>query len=295
MARAHSLSYRSGVWLLLLSAFVFSSAGIFTKGVSADAWSVIFWRGLFAAGFTTLYILKKRSARDEFLSMGKPGLAVGFISAAGTIAFITAFKYTTVANVTLIYAVSPFIAAAIAWYWFREKPSGQVLIASIVALFGVLKIFSGSAVLVTGDSLIGDFLALWMTLLMSLIFVIYRRFPATPAGGPAVFSSLLLCPLCLLFGRPLAEQAHEIMIMCIFGLVFAVASVTLAEGARRVPSAEASLLSAAEIPLAIFWAFLFLAEIPARATIVGGTIVTLALVYSQRSRLKLADKPAMPR
>ena len=39
-----------GIGLIIVSALFFSTAGVFTKGVSADAWSVIFWRGVFAAG-----------------------------------------------------------------------------------------------------------------------------------------------------------------------------------------------------------------------------------------------------
>lgn len=64
-----------GVILVLVSAVVFSTAGLFTKGVSADAWSVIFWRGLFAAIFSFVYILLKGTLKSETLRMGKSGLS----------------------------------------------------------------------------------------------------------------------------------------------------------------------------------------------------------------------------
>ena len=47
----------SDVILVIISAIVFSSAGIFTKGVDTEAWGVIFWRGLSAAIFTFGYLL----------------------------------------------------------------------------------------------------------------------------------------------------------------------------------------------------------------------------------------------
>lgn len=52
-----STQHAQGVMLVVLSALVFSSAGIFTKGVETDAWGVIFWRGLAAAGFTLAYLV----------------------------------------------------------------------------------------------------------------------------------------------------------------------------------------------------------------------------------------------
>ena len=93
-----------GVILVLVSAGIFSSAGLFVKSVESEAWVIIFWRGLFAALFTTGYVLYRGTSRKEFTQMGKSGVAVAVVGALGTIAFISAFKYTTIANVSLIYA-----------------------------------------------------------------------------------------------------------------------------------------------------------------------------------------------
>ena len=74
----------------------------------------------------------------------------------------------------------------------------------------------------------------------------------------------------------------EIVIMASFGLVFSVASVTLAEGARRLPASEAALISAIETPLAPVWAFLLFTEYPAESTILGGIIILAAVFGSLR-------------
>ncbi|MGR3466331.1 MAG: hypothetical protein ACU0CI_00505 [Shimia sp.] len=101
--------------LLVASAIAFSAAGVFTKGVEAAAWAVIFWRGLFAAVATTAYIQLRGEMRREFLGMGRAGLLVGVIGAGGTAAFIPAFKLTDVGNVALRYASAMFCAALLAW------------------------------------------------------------------------------------------------------------------------------------------------------------------------------------
>ena len=74
----------------------------------------------------------------------------------------------------------------------------------------------------------------------------------------------------------------EIGILVAFGLVFAAASVLLVEGARLVPSAKAALISALETPLAPLWAILILGEWPSYTAVFGGTIIILAVVYSQK-------------
>lgn len=270
----------AGVILVLISATVFSSAGLFVKGVESDAWTILFWRGLSAAIFTLAYVIWRGALRREFTRMGKPGLMAALVGALATMAFIPSFKYTSIANVSLIYAAVPFAAAAIAWVWMREKPSPSVLVGSVIAFAGVLVIVGGS---LDSVNLKGDMLALWMTLGMAAYLCIYRRYPDTPAAGPAVLLSLLLMPISLVVGDPFSAPPYEIFITCVFGLVFAVASVTIAEGARRLPAAETGLISALETPLAPIWAFMFFAEVPSRYTLIGGVIILVAVFGSQLS------------
>ena len=269
--------------MILVSAGVFSSAGLFVKAVEADAWTILFWRGISAAVITTVFVGWRRNLHKEFRQMGYSGYAAAAVGASGTIAFIPSFKFTSIANVSLIYAAAPFVAAGIAWWWMNEKPTPTVLLASIAALLGVLLIFSGSF---GGVNFKGDMLALWMTLAMAGYLCIYRRYPDTPAAGPAVLLSVLLVPIGGTLGEPLDAPLNEIFIMCSFGLVFSVASVTLAEGARRLPAAETALLSSLETPLAPIWAFLFFTEIPAVLTLIGGGIIFLAVLYSQNLNQK---------
>ncbi|MFT3691136.1 EamA family transporter [Paenirhodobacter sp.] len=200
-----------------------------------------------------------------------------------TAAFIPAFRLTAIANVSLIYAAAPFCAAAIAWLWFREVMERRVLIASLAAVLGVALIFGASFGRI---NVMGDMLALWMTVMMSLMMVVYRRYPGTPAAGPGALSSVFLLPVCLFFVNPLDAPLHEIVVMGAFWLIFAVASVTLSEGARRLAPAEAALVSALETPLAIIWAWAFFAERPAFAAMMGGVLILLAVFGAQLAARK---------
>lgn len=269
-----------GVTLVVSSAVVFSTAGIFTKGVGVAAWDIIFWRGIFASAFTIAYTLWRGSFRREFLEMGKSGWAAGAVGALGTASFIPAFKFTTVANVSLIYAATPLLAAALSWLWMGERPTKSVLAGCVITLIGVGLIVGGS---LGSINLKGDLLACCMALAMAVMFVIYRRYPETPAAGPAVWSSLLLLPLALVFGVPFADGSGQIGILAVFGLAFALASVTLGEGARRLPAPETALLSLLEVALAPVLAWVFFLETPKLNTFAGGILILAAIAGSQIS------------
>lgn len=194
--------------------------------------------------------------------------------AAGTAAFIPAFKLSSVANVALIYASAPLVAAGLSWTYLREAPSWIIVIASIVAFVGVLVIVSGS---VGQTSLVGDLLAFFMTMMMAGTMVVYRAYPETTAA----LSSVVLLPIAWFAGDPLAIPQGEFPILLAFGLVFAIASVTLSEGARRLPSPETALLSSLEIPIAPLLAWLVLPEEPSIRVFTGGAVIFFAVLWSQ--------------
>ena len=77
-------------------------------------------------------------------------------------------------------------------------------------------------------------------------------------------------------------RPHRGLIDAVFGLLFAIASVTLAEGAKRVPSGQTALISALETPLAPLLAFIIFLEVPTAATVIGGAAVLFGVLLSIR-------------
>ncbi|MEM6667282.1 MAG: DMT family transporter [Pseudomonadota bacterium] len=279
MTNAVRSEYATGVILVVAAAVAYSTAGLFTKGVVAGAWAVIFWRGVFAVGFSVAWTAHKGTFRYNFREFGRSGWAVAIVGAVGTAAFIPAFKLTSIANVSLIYAIAPLVAATLAWGLIGEQISLWTLVGCVGALLGVAVIVSGS---IGQTSIYGDLLALVMTVAMASIMVIYRKYPATPGAGPTAMQSVLLTPGALLFGEPFETELADILILAAFGLLFAVAAITLAEGAKRIPSGQTALLSALETPLAPLFAFLLFTEIPSNLTVLGGAIVLVAVYASIR-------------
>jgi DME family drug/metabolite transporter len=64
---------------------------------------------------------------------------------------------------------------------------------------------------------------------------------------------------------------EEIAWLAAFGMVTQGGGLGLyTMGARRLPAAQAALLSASEVPMAPLWVWIFFYEVPARETFIGG-------------------------
>lgn len=272
---------------MLGSALLFSTAGIFTKSVSAVAWQVIFWRAFFSAILASGAIAARGRLGAEYWRMGRRGVLSAVIGAAGTAAFLSAFKHTSVANVALIYATTPLMAAFLAWVFLREVPGRNVIFGAILGIGGIVVIVGGTP----GQAhLFGDMLAFGMSLALALLFVLYRAWPDTPSAGPVALSSILLLPVSGVMANPFEVPLHEIAILAVFGLVFALASYWMLEGAKRLPSGLTALLSTSETPFAIVLAWAILHEMPVQATFVGGAMLLIGVIIGSRGKARQPGK-----
>jgi drug/metabolite transporter (DMT)-like permease len=270
---------QKGLLLVTISALLFSTPGLFTRAVEAGGWEVTFWRGLFGALFTVLFLQWRRGGlRKEFSRLGIPGLIAGFVWATGAIAYIMAFKLTSIANVSLIYGVAPLLCALVAWFALRERPRRIVLVASLFAFAGVAVVARGS---LGTSNLVGDLLALWMTFTVAVQFAIMRKYPGTSSFATTLVAATLVLPPALIFGAPLKVALHEIAVMAVFGLVFVCAATTLTEGSKYLPSGETALISNLEVPIQPVLAYLIFTELPPQATFIGGALIIAAVLASQ--------------
>jgi drug/metabolite transporter (DMT)-like permease len=273
-----------GPSLLVLSAIAFSSAGFFTREAPINLWAMVFWRNLFGvvALLVIVAITYPRMLREK-ICLGRQQLALIAFGAFGTITYLAAFKYTAVANISILYATAPLITAAAAWVWLKERIAGKTLIASMIALLGVsLTVFHSLG----RGTLFGDALALLMTLSLSFMAVAARgnKMPALVtallASGTA---ALLVLPLGYIEGATFSIAPKTGLWLAGFGIVtMAIALPCYLAGASQIPAGKGMLISALEMPLAPLWVWLAFGESPATATVIGGTLVAWAIFYELR-------------
>jgi len=266
-----------GVVLVLLSAVMFSLSGVFTKVIESGAWTILVWRGLIGAILIFAYVSwrRRREPRGSNLKLGWRGWVLAGVGSLASVTFIFSFKLTYVANVTIIYAVVPFVAAALEWLFRREPIRPATMIAAAICLIGIAIMVAGG---IGSPSLIGDFVAVIMMILNALYLVLIRVFTKTPAVLAGALAAFQLFVVGWFFTDPLAISQHDAVYLVLFGHAFAIASILWTEGARLIPAAESGLFGSADIPMAIVFAWLLLSELPPKASLIGGAIV-LATVF----------------
>jgi drug/metabolite transporter (DMT)-like permease len=288
---------RVGFLLVFLSALFWSFGGAIARFIDVDdSWTVVFWRSVWAAIFLVGYMIWRSGARaawDQFREMGLPGLAVAVCFAIASTCFVVALGYTTVANILLMQAGVPLIAALMAWAVFREAVALPTWIAIAAVICGVAIMVSES--LTGAVSPIGDGLSLLIAFAFSTATVITRRFshvrmtPATFLG--TVFAALFAATQ----AEALSVSTRDMAILFLFGAVnLGLGLALFATGARLIPAAFAALLGTFETILGPIWVWLIHGEVPSTRTIVGGSVVFAALLVHIALEFKRQSRPVRP-
>ena len=267
-----------GIALVLASTVAWGSAGLLVRLLPFDIWTICFWRGVFGLVFISLYIAWRYGTRTIAVirGLGWDGLVVVAFSTLLIIIFPAAFQFTSVANVFAVYGAFPFFTAAIAWAWIGETPSRLTVLAALGALVGFAVMFGPGA----AAPQLGDLMALMATLCAALMTVAARRAKGVEMPPVAAMSMLLSIAV----SYPLATHLWDLaprhyLVEAAFGLgPMTLGMMLYIIGSAMIPSALASLIGMAEVPIGMIWPWVGIGEVPAVTTMIGGAIVLACVV-----------------
>jgi drug/metabolite transporter (DMT)-like permease len=288
---------RLGYLLVFLSALMWSFGGTIARFIHAgDSWTVVFWRSAWAAAFLIGFMVWRDGWRGMvalFRGMGLPGLAVAVCFATASTAFVVALAYTTVANILLMQAGVPLLAALLAWVLFRETVSTATWIAIAAVIAGVAIMVSES--LDGAVSPVGDGLALLIAVMFSVATVITRRFAHVRMTPATCLGTIFAAAFAASQASDFAVSGADMAWLFAFGVVnLGLGLAFFATGARMIPAAIAALLGTFEPLLGPIWVWLVHAEVPTVRTIVGGAVVFVALLTHIGLELRRQTRPARP-
>ena len=277
---------------MLLAATAWSTAGLAQRELDATPATQVAGRALFAffALLAVVAVTERSGIISSFRSLGRDGLVIAVFLAISSGTFLLALNYTSVANVLFLQASAPIMAALLGWAILSERISRRTWIAMVMAAFGV------------GAMVVGSFhagaLAVVLPVVMTFSFAVvivmtrYRRdvsmMPATCASQALVI--VVVAPFAS-FGSATASDWRIFAALGIFQMGIGLAFLTI--GARLLPAAEVALLSLLEVVLGPLWVWLAYAERPSTSSLVGGAIVTAAIVVQATARespLPLPDR-----
>jgi drug/metabolite transporter (DMT)-like permease len=269
---------QTGLLLLLLGAAVDSTSGLFTRLISADAFTIAAGRGFSAFAFLLgLLVLRDRLGFWRSLAgVGLWGAAFVALNGLGMVLTVLSLSNTSVANFFMIFATAPFVAAIAARLVLAEPLDPATMLAAAAGFAGIaVMMFAGAR----SGGLVGDILALACVASYCGIILIVRRHPALdilPVSALTVLASGLMA-------LPLADFAalapRDGLLLVMFGAFqLALANLLVFSAASRIPAAQSGLLGILNAGFAPLWVFLFLGEVPPPATLAGGAIILSAAV-----------------
>ena len=272
-----------GILLILCSAVAWSTMGLFIRLVpEASVWTVVFWRSIF--GGLSIVVLamieRRRLSFDWRRTLTPAGIAITTLIASGIFAAVYSMQNTTIANACVIYSTVPFMAAVLAWLWFRERPGSRTLLCTFVAGAGVV-VTVGGTIALGGDHLKGDLAMVYCTFSIAMMTVIMRRYRDTQMLESVAIACFMAAAFAFCFTTPFKIATSDIVLLGIFGIITQGGGLGIyTMGARRLPSAQAALLSSSEMPMSPLWVWIFFDEVPANETFIGGALVAAAIIWN---------------
>ena len=272
--KSHSADHdvNSGRLLVLVTAVLWSLAGVFIKSLELHPLTIVFYRSLFASVFFFLFV-KKSS-----WTVNLPLLVSVLSYTAAISAFVSANKLTTAANAIVLQYTAPIFVFVFARILFREAISKLNLTTLLAGTLGVGIIFAGSA----GQP---DIRGVGVAILSGLFFSIYMtnlRFLKQVDPGYLTLANNLACCVALLpwVRSQLSLSSGEIVTLSVMGVIqLGIPYYLFSKGLERISLQEASLIVLVEPVLNPIWVAFAFGEIPSRATLIGGGIIVLSLGF----------------
>ena len=252
---------------------------------SEVAWQYLLFRGLTVFIFLNIFLFIKegKSFIKNYFHIGISGCLGGIGIALAAIGFILSLTSTSAANTLLMLAVMPFITAILAYIFLREKVSITTWISIAIASIGII-------FMAYNNTDFNDFLGIAFGLLSSLGFAMFAvtlrwkkdtpKFTTVALGGLFCF---IISLLALFFSESdFVMNFKNSSLSTLHGFLVCSGFVLFTAGSKNLPAAELTLLSLTEVLGGVFWVWLpifGINEVPTANTIIGGSIITFALIY----------------
>ena len=270
--------------LLALAAGAVWSFGAVTARLAdgSDAFQYLIWRSIgIVIVIELMAMLQRRPTRTvEAFTSGRRMMAANAMLLLASIGFVYAVKTTTAANAAFLGSTTPLFGVIVARLFLGERLNRRTAIAIGLA-------FTGLAIMVIGDlevgNLVGDLAAIASAVGFACYTAIVRSAPerdwAPVMPGYAVMMIVICGTVTVAGGETLVPPTSDVALALVHGGLFIVGGTLLYNSASRsVPAAAMTVFAQTEMVLVPVWAFVVLAERPATSTLIGGTVIMLAVV-----------------
>ncbi len=280
------LTHTKAVFLMVAVTLMWSIAGVVTRQLEhAQSFEITFWRSFFTV-LSLLVLLPFFQGREVFAKIRRGGVALwvsGLCWSVMFTAFMVALTLTSVANVLVTMAATPFLTALLARVFIGYRIPMRTWIAILVAGAGIAYMYASQ---ISGGQLAGTLVAFCVPLAGAVNWTVVQRsqsrglnidlVPAVMVG--AVISSLTTLPMAM----PFQASGHDVGLLALLGLVqLAIPCALSVVCARVLKAPEIALLCSLEVIFGILLAWVGANEVPSQTVLAGGALVIGALMANE--------------
>jgi len=269
-----------GLGITSLGVFIMSLESLFIKFTTIDSITFSFYLGIFMfiSMSVTLLLKQKNVIKDIKNNSFSILILCALLMGSSNIFFISAIKSTTVANVVLIFGTSALFSSFFAYLLYKEKVSINIIIASFFMFIGLFIIFNDSLGI---GNMLGNIYALLCTSTFSLAFVLLAKYSQISRVGLTALTGIFISIIAFFLTDSISIDMNNFLIIAIMGLLITpISRVLIGNGTKYISASEVSLLMIIETIMAPIWVWIFLNEIPAENTFLGGSIIVFTLILN---------------
>lgn len=275
-----------------LGVVLYSTGPVFVQASSVSGAVFSFWRLWMGVVVFGVAVLAQRARVRAPIAPGawRWPLMAGLAFGSHQLALFTAVKLTTVADVTLIGAISPIVTGLLAIPVFTERPGRRFRLWAVVAMAGSAVVVVGGATGPAGDPL-GMGLALANVVLFAVFFLVSKasreHLGTLPfLGGTLTVAAVLVSLYVAVVGEAVSTAGGTDLV---FAAIVAagpgfVGHVVMTWPLQWVPANVPPVMRLAQPVLAGVWAWVFLGETVGWSHVAGGAIVVAGVAGAVLSR-----------
>lgn len=255
---------------------------------------VIFWRGIVAAFILFLFItIKKQTFKLHSRKDLRLFLTSGILFCGHLYFYFLAIQFSNVAIAVLAMFTFPIMTSLIEPFWFKKK-------LSLITVISAISIFIGMCFIIPEFSLNNTTWAVLSGLVSALCYTIRNllstTFVAKYPSNVVLLYQISTCAILLLIPAIYSENILNLT-PTTGGSILLLALVSTAIGHnlfvnsfRYFSTSTASIITSLQPVVAIFYAYIFLNEIPNSGVYIGGAIIVLAVVVENTKMYFTKDK-----
>ena len=230
-----------------------------------------------------LFLIEGSKFTNNYNKIGLSGIIGGISLGVANLTFILSLTSTSAAVTLLMLGALPFLAAIIAYIFLNEKISKTTFIAIIIAAAGIIFMCFDS---IQTGTLFGLVNGLISSLGFAVFTVTLRWKKNTPklttVSIAGIFAAAISLVVIFYNDSSVLMSLKNTSLSSLHGFIVCSALILYSSKSKYLPAADLTLLSLTEILGGIFWVWLPLFginEVPNNNTIIGGVIITLAIIF----------------